>query len=125
MARRQNEKVGFNKLLERQKGEEKGWQILYENFKMADYLLPECQAKPEEKGKIFLIRSEMDDYPSNFGNKTKYELGCPETWIKVKWERFKLPEIWTYPWRNNESKVEHISQNQRKYKKTTPAFSGK
>ena len=28
---------------------------------------------------IFLIRSEMDDYPSNFGNKTKCDLGCPET----------------------------------------------
>ena len=46
---------------------------------MADYLLPECQATPEEKSQIFLMRSEMDDYPSNFGNKTKCDLGCPET----------------------------------------------
>ena len=46
---------------------------------MADYLLPECQATPEEKSQIFLIRSEIDDYPSNFGSKTKCDLGCPET----------------------------------------------
>ena len=46
---------------------------------MADYLLPESQATPEEKSQIFQIRSEMDDYPSNFGNKTKCDLGCFET----------------------------------------------
>ena len=79
MVRRQVEKVAFQKLLERQKGGEKGRQILYENFEMADYLLPECQATPEEKSQIFLIRSEIDDYPSNFGSKTKCDLGCPET----------------------------------------------
>ena len=45
---------------------------------MADYLLPESQATPEEKTHIFSIRCEMEDFPSNFGIKTNCEFGCSQ-----------------------------------------------
>ena len=79
LVKNQVEKVAFEQLLKRQKGGQKGKKIVYENLEMADYLLPECQATPEEKSQILQIRSEMDDYPSNFGNKTKCDMGCSET----------------------------------------------
>ena len=47
-------------------------------MKMADYLHPECEISLSDKYEIFSIRSEMNDFPSNFGNKTLCTMGCLE-----------------------------------------------
>ena len=78
LVKRQIENVAFQWLLDRQIGGKKGKKIAYERLEMADYLLPESQATPDEKNHIFSIRCEMDDFPSNFGIKTNCEFGCSQ-----------------------------------------------
>ena len=43
---------------------------------MADYLLPECVISNRDKIELFNIRTEMNDLPFNYGNKTLCERGC-------------------------------------------------
>ena len=45
---------------------------------MADYLHPEFEISSSDKYEIFSIRSELNDFPSNFGNKTLCTTGCLE-----------------------------------------------
>ena len=70
--------VAFRELVEKQKRGQKGRQINYERLEMSDYLLPECQISVEDKKELFLIRSEMNELPCNFGNPTLCELGCSQ-----------------------------------------------
>ena len=44
-------------------------------MKMADYLHPECNISLLEKYEMFSIRSEMNDFPSHFGDKTLCTMG--------------------------------------------------
>ena len=74
----QVEKIAFQGLLDRQQGGQKGKLIPYERLEIADYPFSDCHITPEEKSELFSIRCEMDDYPSNFGAKTKCDMGCPE-----------------------------------------------
>ena len=52
--------------------------LKYEKLELADYLLPECEVTLEERREIFYVRTEMDDFPCNFGNKTNCDMGCKE-----------------------------------------------
>ena len=52
--------------------------LVYERLKMSYYLLPECKISVEDKIELFLIRSEMNDLPCNFGKETQCEQGCYE-----------------------------------------------
>ena len=70
--------VAFRELIEKQKRGQKGRHINYERLEMSDYLLPECQISVEDKKELFLIRSEMNELPCNFGNPTLCELGCSQ-----------------------------------------------
>ena len=76
--KRQIHKIAFRELIERQAKGEKGRLIVYESLNMADYLLPEAALTVEEKQEMFAVRTEMNENPFNFGNKTQCEVGCPE-----------------------------------------------
>ena len=78
LVKRQTEKVALKTLLEKQQKGQKGRFLKYERLELADYLLPECEAGVEDKREIFNIRTEMDDFPCNFGNKTYCDMGCKE-----------------------------------------------
>ena len=78
MVKKKIEIVAFHELIEKQKGGQKGRNINYERLEMSDYLLPECQILVEDKRELFLIRSEMNELPCNFGNPTLCELGCSQ-----------------------------------------------
>ena len=45
---------------------------------MSDYLLPEAALSVTEKLELFAARTEMNENPCNFGNKTLCEMGCKE-----------------------------------------------
>ena len=45
---------------------------------MADYLHPECNISLPDQYEMFLIRSKMNEFPSNFGDKTLCTMGCLE-----------------------------------------------
>ena len=45
---------------------------------MSDYLLPEAALSVTEKLELFAARTEMNENPYNFGNKTLCEMGCKE-----------------------------------------------
>ena len=47
-------------------------------MKMADYLYPECNISVLEKYEIFSIRSEINEFPNHFGDKTLCTMGCLE-----------------------------------------------
>ena len=64
--------------LRNKKEVKKGRNINYERLEMSDYLLPECQISVEDKRELFLIRSEMNELPCNFGNPTLCDLGCSQ-----------------------------------------------
>ena len=78
MVKKKIEIVAFHELIEKQKGGKKGRNINYERLEMSDYLLPECQISVEDKRELFLIRSEMNELPCNFGNPTLCDLGCSQ-----------------------------------------------
>ena len=70
--------VAFCELVEKQKRGQEGRQINYERLEMSDYLFPEFQILVEDKKELFLIRSEMNELPCNFGNPTLCKLGCSQ-----------------------------------------------
>jgi hypothetical protein len=74
LVKRQIHKIAFRELIERQAKGEKGKLIVYESLNMADYLLPEAALTVEEKQEIFAVRTEMNENPFNFGNKTQCEV---------------------------------------------------
>ena len=74
--RKQVEKLAFDTLVKKQKQGSKGKQIDYKNLEMADYLLPECVISNRDKIELFNIRTEMNDLPFNYGNKTLCDRGC-------------------------------------------------
>ena len=83
--------VAFRELTLRQKKGEKGRTIVYNNFSMADYLLPEANLTVSEKVQIFSLRSEMNDNPCNFGEKIKCQMGCSQ--IQQNEHILKCPEL--------------------------------
>ena len=72
------EKFAFKTLIEKQQKGQKGRLLQYERLELADYLLPECEISVEERREIFSVRTEMDDFPCNFGNVTNCDMGCKE-----------------------------------------------
>ena len=74
--KRQVEKTAFKNLLNKKENGQKGSKIEYTSMKLADYLHPECEISLTEKYEIFSIRSEMNDFPSNYCNKTLCTMGC-------------------------------------------------
>ena len=74
----QVEKTAFKNLLNKKDNGQKGSNIEYTSMKLADYLHPECEISLTDKYEIFSIRSEMNDFPSNYGNKTLCTMGCLE-----------------------------------------------
>ena len=78
LVKRQVEKTAFKNLLNKKENGQKGSNIEYTSMKLADYLHPECEISLADKYKIFSIRSEMIDFPSNYGNKTLCTIGCLE-----------------------------------------------
>ena len=78
LVKRKVEKTAFQNLSDKKDHGQKGCHIQYESMKMADYLHPECEISLSDKYEIFSIRSEMNDFPSNFGNKTLCTMGCLE-----------------------------------------------
>ena len=65
-------------LLEKQQAGQKGKFLQYEKLELTDYLLPECEITVEEKQEMFSIRTEMNDFPCNFGYKTDCDMGCKQ-----------------------------------------------
>ena len=49
---------------------------MYEKLKMAGYLLSKSNISVKDKIKMFAIRCEMNELPSNYGDKTNCEMGC-------------------------------------------------
>ena len=72
------EKVAFKTLMEKQQAGKKGKLLKYDKLELTDYLLPDCDITVEEKQEMFSIRTEMNDIPCNFGNKTDCEMGCKQ-----------------------------------------------
>ena len=70
LVKRQVEKTAFKNLLNKKENDQKGSNIEYTSMKLADYLHPECEIYLADKYEIFSIRSEMNDFPSNYGNQT-------------------------------------------------------
>ena len=68
----------FDDLIKKQLAGKKGKCLVYERLEMSDYLLTECNISVEDKIELFLIRSEMNDLPCNFGQETQCEQGCYE-----------------------------------------------
>ena len=66
----------FGDLIKKQLAGKKRKYLVYERLEMSDYLLPECKISVEDKIELFLIRSEMNDLPCNFGKETQCEQGC-------------------------------------------------
>ena len=59
----------LNYLKEKQK--KKGSKIEYKNLDMAEYLQPNCEIYDREKEKLFEIRKEMTNVPSNYGEENE------------------------------------------------------
>ena len=74
----QVEKTAFKNLLNKKENGQKGSNIEHTSMKLADYLHPECEIALTDKYKKYSIRSEMNDFPSNYGNKTFCTMGCLE-----------------------------------------------
>ena len=78
LVKRQIEKVAFRNLIEKPQRGQKGRLLKYKKLELADYLLPECEVTLEERGEIFSVRTELEDFPCNFGNKTNCDMECKE-----------------------------------------------
>ena len=48
----------------------KGRNITYKYLEMAEYLQPNCELDIEDRRKMFELRNEMTNIPTNFGKKT-------------------------------------------------------
>ena len=68
----------FASLSEKQKVMKKGQLIHYDRLEMSDYLLPNDRLSVSEQYEMFSYRSEMNDIPFNYGNRTQCETGCGE-----------------------------------------------
>ena len=75
---RKVEHTAFQNLSEKKEKGKKGCLLQYKSKKMADFLHPECDISLLDQYEMFLIRSEMNDFPSNFGNTTMCTMGCLE-----------------------------------------------
>ena len=62
---------GFDNLIKKQLAGQKRKYLFYERLELVDNLLPECKISVEDKIDLFLIRSEMNDLPCNFGKETQ------------------------------------------------------
>ena len=63
----------------KEKQSKKGGKIEYKNIEMAEYLQPTCELEIREKQKLFEIRNDMTNIPSNFGNEKQCLCGEKET----------------------------------------------
>ena len=70
--------IAFRTLVDRKNRGEKGKEIIYQDLSMSDFLLPEAALSVTEKLELFAARTEMNENPYNFGNKTLCEMGCKE-----------------------------------------------
>ena len=55
----------------------------YENLEMAEYLLPTCELDNKEKQKLFEIRNDMTNIPSNYGKQNECLFGELENMIHI------------------------------------------
>ena len=65
------------------KQSKKGKNIEYKNLEMADYLQPTCELDNKEKQKLFEIRNDMTNIPSNFGNQNVCPCGEVENMVHI------------------------------------------
>ena len=70
--------LALSELISRQKKGEKRKSIEYNSFNMAEYLLPESNLTVTEKVQIFVLRSEMNENPCNFGGKIQCQMDCSQ-----------------------------------------------
>ena len=68
--------VAFKELQKKQQGGKKENLIEYNCLAMEDYLLPEAQLSTENKFHLFSPRTEMNENPFNYGDKTLCSMGC-------------------------------------------------
>ena len=71
----------LNYLKDKQK--KKGSKIKYKNLEMAEYLQPNCEIDNREKEKLFEIRNEMTNIPSNHGEENECISGKIETMVHI------------------------------------------
>ena len=71
----------LNYLKDKQK--KKGSKMKYKNLEMAEYLQPNCEIDNREKEKLFEIRNEMTNIPSNHGEENECICGKIETMVHI------------------------------------------
>ena len=92
----------FRDLIARKNGGQKGKNIHYEKFEMAQYLLAKSQNSVQDKIEIFAYRCEMNSLPFNFGQKANCEQGCPN--------EMNNEHLLNCPQLNKETEVEEFNQ---------------
>ena len=75
--KKQTVKVTFKTLLKRTECK-KGKYLKYERLELVDYLLQESEVSAEDEREIFNIRTEINDFPFNFGSKILCDMGCKD-----------------------------------------------
>ena len=81
LVKKNMKELALSELIFRQKRGEKGKSIEYNSFNMAEYLLPESNLTVSEKVQIFALRSEMNENPCNFGEKSNVGWVAPRSKI--------------------------------------------
>ena len=66
----------FRDLVYRKNNGQKGCKIQYEKLDLAAYLTSKSNISVKDKLEMFAYRSEMNELPCNYGNKTECEMGC-------------------------------------------------
>ena len=81
MVRKRVREVAFENLIIKKNDGQKDLFIQYEKPEMAAYFSSKSNISVTNKLEMFAIRCEMNDLPSNFGNKTICEMGCQNQMI--------------------------------------------
>ena len=76
LVKRKIHQEAFRDLVYRKNNGQKGCKIQYEKLDLAAYLTSKSNISVKDKLEMFAYRSEMNELPCNYGNKTECEMGC-------------------------------------------------
>ena len=91
MKRKVHQKA-FNDLVSIKNNCQKGFKIQYEKLDLAAYLTSMSNISVNDKIEMFAYKSEMNELPYNYGNKTKFDFGC-KTQIMNNEHLLNYPQI--------------------------------